>query len=107
MLNDRLRHAVIRKLKRFWSPQQIAGWPKREYANSKSMNVSHETIYRSLYVLVRGALKKELIAYLRQKRMIPRSRYARQPTDKRGQIKDAVSISERPASVEDRAVPGH
>ena len=107
VLNDRLRQAVIRKLKRYWSPQQIAGWLKREYANSKAMNVSHETIYRSLYVQARGALKKELIAYLRQKRMIRRSRYARQPTDKRGQIKDAVSISERPASVEDRAVPGH
>lgn len=107
VLNDGLRQAVIRKLKRYWSPQQIAGWLKREYANSKAMNVSHETIYRSLYVQARGALKKELIAYLRQKRMIRRSRYARQPTDKRGQIKDAVSISERPASVEDRAVPGH
>ncbi|MEM8636095.1 MAG: IS30 family transposase [Pseudomonadota bacterium] len=107
VLNDRLRQAVIRKLKRFWSPQQIAGWLRREYANSKAMNVSHETIYRSLYVQARGALKKELIAYLRQKRIIRRSRYARQPTDKRGQIKGAVSISERPASVEDRAVPGH
>ena len=107
VLNDRLRQAVIRKLKRYWSPQQIAGWLKRAYANSKAMNVSHETIYRSLYVQARGALKKELIAYLRQKRMIRRSRHARQPTDKRGQIKDAVSISERPASVEDRAVPGH
>ena len=107
VLNDRLRQAVIRKLKRYWSPQQIAGWLKREYKNSKAMSVSHETIYRSLYVQARGALKKELIVYLRQKRMIRRSRYARQPTDKRGQIKDAVSISERPASVEDRAVPGH
>ena len=107
VLNDRLRQAVIRKLKHYWSPQQIAGWLKRAYANSKAMNVSHETIYRSLYVQARGALKKELIAYLRQKRIIRRSRYARQPTDKRGQIKGAVSISERPASVEDRAVPGH
>ena len=107
VLNDRLRQAVIRKLKRFWSPQQIAGWLKREYANSEAMNVSHEPVYRSLYVQARGALKIELIAYLRQKRMIRRSRHARQPTDKRGQIKDAVSISERPASVEDRAVPGH
>lgn len=107
MLNERLRQAVIEKLKHYWSPQQIAGWLKREHSNSEAMNVSHETIYRSLYVQARGALKKELIAYLRQKRMIRRSRHARQPTDKRGQIKDAVSISERPASVEDRAVPGH
>ena len=62
VLNDRLRQAVIRKLKHYWSPQQIAGWLKRAYANSKAMNVSHETIYRSLYVQARGALKKELIS---------------------------------------------
>ena len=107
VLSDHLRQAVICKLKRYWSPQQIAGWLKRKHPDREAMNVSHETIYRSLYVQARGALKKELIGYLRQKRMIRRSRYARQPTDKRGQIKDAVSISERPASVEDRAVPGH
>lgn len=107
VLNDRLRQAVVAKLKEYWSPEQIAGWLKRTYPNCEAMHVSHETIYRSLYVQARGALKKELIAYLREKRMIRRSRYSRQPTDKRGQIKDAISISERPASVEDRAVPGH
>ena len=106
-LNGRLRQAVILKLRRHWSPEQIAGWLKWRYPAQEVMQVSHETIYKSLYVQARGALKKELIAYLRSKRMIRRSRHARQPTDKRGQIKDAVSISERPASVEGRAVPGH
>lgn len=71
------------------------------------MHISHETIYKALYVQTRGALKKELIQYLRQKRMIRRSRYAKQKTDKRGQITEAVSISERPAEADDRAVPGH
>ena len=71
------------------------------------MHISHETIYKTLYVQARGALKKELIQYLRQKRVIRRSRYAKQKTDKRGQIKDAISISERPAEADDRAVPGH
>lgn len=107
VLNGRLRQAVIFKLKRHWSPEQIAGWLKRRYPGREAMHVSHETIYKSLYVQARGALKKELIAYLRSKRMMRRSRHARQPTDRRGQIKDAVSISERPALVEDRAVPGH
>lgn len=107
VLNGRLRQAVIFKLKRHWSPQQIAGWLKWRYPAREAMHVSHETIYKSLYVQARGALKKELIAYLRNKRVMRRSRHSRQPTDKRGQIKDAVSISERPASVEDRAVPGH
>ena len=105
--NGRLRQSVIVKLKRFWSPQQIAGWLKREHADNEAMQVSHETIYRSLYVQARGALKKELIHYLRSQRQMRRSRYAKQKSDKRGQIKDAVPISERPASAEDRAVPGH
>ena len=105
--NGRLRQAVIVKLKRYWSPQQIAGWLKREHADNEAMRVSHETIYRSLYVQARGALKKELIHCLRSQRQMRRSRYAKQKSDKRGQIKDAVPISERPASVEDRAVPGH
>ena len=105
--NGRLRQSVIVKLKRFWSPQQIAGWLKREHADNEAMRVSHEAIYRSLYVQARGALKKELIQYLRSQRQMRRSRYAKQKSDKRGQIKDAVPISERPASVEGRAVPGH
>lgn len=105
--NGRLRHAVIIKLKRYWSPQQIAGWLKREHAENEAMRVSHETIYRSLYVQARGALKKELIRHLRSQRQMRRSRYAKHPTDMRGKLPDAVPISERPAAVEDRAVPGH
>lgn len=107
VLNGCLRHAVVLKLKRHWSPEQIAGWLKRKHPHSEADRVSHETIYRSLYVQARGALKKELIQYLRSRRQLRRSRYAKQKTDRRGQIRDAVSIRERPACVEDRAVPGH
>ncbi len=90
-----------------WSPEQIAGWLKREYPQEKHNQVSHETIYRSLFVQARGVLKKELMQYLRSKRTIRRSRHASLKRDGLGQIKDAISISQRPASVEDRAVPGH
>jgi IS30 family transposase len=107
LLNGRLRHAVVLKLKRHWSPEQIAGWLKRKHPHCEANRVSHETIYRSLYVQARGALKKELTRYLRSQRQLRRSRHAKQKTDRRGQIRDAVSISERPALVEDRAVPGH
>jgi IS30 family transposase len=107
VLNRRLRQAVATKLQRHWSPEQIAGWLKRRNPDSMAERVSHETIYRSLYVQARGALKKELVQYLRSQRQLRRSRYAKQKTDRRGQIRDAVPISERPASVEDRAVPGH
>ena len=107
LLKARLRRAVIIKLQRYWSPQQISGWLKRSYPGQEDMQISHETIYKTLYVQARGALKKELIQYLREKRRLRRSRYAKQKTDMRGQIKDAISISERPAEVEDRAVPGH
>jgi len=106
-LNGRLRQAVAVKLQRHWSPEQIAGWLKRKHPCCEANRVSHETIYRSLYVQARGVLKKELIGYLRSKRQLRRSRHAGQNTDRRGQIRDAVSISQRPASVEDRAVPGH
>jgi IS30 family transposase len=102
-----VRQAVATKLQRHWSPEQIAGWLKRRNPDSMAERVSHETIYRSLYVQARGALKKELVQYLRSQRQLRRSRYAKQKTDRRGQIRDAVPISERPASVEDRAVPGH
>ena len=84
--------------------EQIAGWLKRAYPEDEHYQVSHETIYRSLYVQARGVLKKELIRHLRSKR---RMRRPRQAGDKRGQIVDLVSISKRPATVEDRAVPGH
>lgn len=107
LLDARLRRAVIIKLQRYWSPEQIAGWLKRTYPDCEDMHISHETLYKTLYIQARGALKKELIQHLRQKRMIRRSRYGKQKTDNRGQIKDAISISERPAEAEDRAVPGH
>ena len=90
-----------------WSPEQIAGWLKRAHPRDGSYQVSHETIYRSLFVQARGVLKKELLQYLRSKRTIRHSKQARHSGDGRGQITDIVSISERPASVEDRAVPGH
>lgn len=107
VLEARLRKAVIVKLKRHWSPQQIAGWLKRTYPEQEDMHISHETLYKSLYIQARGALKKELLLYLRSQRRVRRSRYGKQKTDTRGQIKGAISISERPAEVKDRAVPGH
>ncbi len=90
-----------------WSPEQIAGWLKRAHPGAGSYRVSHETIYRSLFVQARGVLKKELLQHLRSKRTIRRSKLARRKGVGRGQISDMVSISERPASVDDRAVPGH
>ena len=102
-----LRRVVARKLRLNWSPEQIAGWLKRAHRGEESYQVSHETIYRSLFVQARGVLKKELLQYLRSKRTIRRSKQATQKGGAHGQIKDMISISERPASVEDRAVPGH
>lgn len=104
--NRPLQKIVAAKLKEDWSPQQIAGWLRARYPGSPEMWVSHETIYRSLFVQARGALKKELIGHLRSKRGIRRPRHA---TDGRlgKRIVDAVSIRQRPAEVEDRAVPGH
>jgi IS30 family transposase len=101
-MHDQLRQAVAAKLERNWSPEQIAGWLKRTH--SEACEVSHETIYRSLYVQARGVLKKELLLHLRSRRPIRRSRHA---TQKGRHIVNAVSIRERPASIEDRAVPGH
>jgi IS30 family transposase len=102
-----LRQTVARKLRLHWSPEQIAGWLKRSHSGEEAYHVSHETIYRSLFVQARGVLKKELLLHLRSKRTIRRSRLATGKGDGRGQIKDIISISERPAAVEDRAVPGH
>ena len=102
-----LRRIVARKLRCNWSPEQIAGWLKREYPNDEHHTVSHETIYRSLFVQARGVLKKELQLYLRTHRAIRRSKNASLKRDGTGQIKNMISIRERPASVEDRAVPGH
>jgi IS30 family transposase len=105
--HGQLRQAVVEKLQLNWSPEQIAGWLKRTNPGIRDAQVSHETIYRSLYVQARGVLKKELLQYLRTRRPIRRSRHATQKADQRGRIANAVSISQRPASVEDRAVPGH
>ena len=103
----RLRRVVSSKLQLNWSPEQISGWLRREYPHAENMQVSHETIYRSLFIQARGALKKELVAHLRTRRMMRRSKKASTRDQPRGQIVDAVSISERPAAIEDRAVPGH
>ena len=105
--NRALAHIVAGKLQRQWSPEQVAGWLKRTYPDDTSRQVSHETIYRSLFIQARGALKKELVAHLRRSRVMRRSRHHTQKTDHHGRITDTVSISERPASVEDRALPGH
>ena len=102
-----LRRTVSRKLRRKWSPEQIAGWLKHSFSDEEQHRVSHETIYKSLYTQTRGVLKKELLEHLRAKRTIRRSRHASLKRDGLGQLTNAISISERPASVEDRAVPGH
>ncbi len=105
--HEKLRTIVASKLIQDWSPEQISGWLKMDYPSNESMRVSHETIYRSLFIQARGALKQELVQHLRSKRRIRRSRHARVDGHSRGQIVDAISIRERPAEVEDRAVPGH
>lgn len=102
-----LRLNVAKKLKRLWSPEQIAGWLKQAYPQEEHNRVSHETIYKSLYIQARGVLKKELMQHLRTRRTIRRSKHATMKKSGLGKIKDAISISERPACVEDRAVPGH
>jgi IS30 family transposase len=102
-----LSRMVAAKLRLQWSPQQIAGWLKREHPEDESHQVSHETIYRSLFIQARGALKKELQQHLRSRRAIRRSRQASLKGEGLGKITNTVSIRERPASVEDRAVPGH
>ena len=105
--NRELARLVALKLKKLWSPEQIGGWLKRRYPDDGTFQVSHETIYRSLFIQARGALNKELLQHLRRTRGMRRSRHHTQKTDDHGRIKDTVSIRERPASVEDRAVPGH
>ena len=103
----RLVRTITTKLQREWSPQQIAGWLERLYENEEHKRVSHETIYKSLFIQARGVLKKELLACLRTQRAMRRSKHASLKGKGLGKIVDAVSISERPASAEDRAVPGH
>jgi len=106
-IHEKLQEIVASKLLLDWSPEQISGWLKTQYPHDESLRVSHETIYRSLFIQARGALKKELVGHLRSKRRIRRSQHSRVFRDSRGQIVDAISIRERPAEVEDRAIPGH
>src|SRR6202023_1997149 len=106
-IHVKLQKIVAGKLILDWSPEQISGWLKIQYPEDESMRVSHETIYRSLFIQARGVLKKELIQHLRSKRRIRRSRHSRDRGHHSGQIIDAISIRERPAEVEDRAIPGH
>jgi IS30 family transposase len=106
-VNRKLRDIVASKLVLDWSPEQISGWLKTQYSDDRSMRVSHETIYRSLFIQARGVLKKELMDHLRSKRRMRRSRHASPSGQSRGQIVDAISIRERPAEAEDRAIPGH
>ncbi len=105
--NRSLCQTIARKLQLDWSPEQISGWLKRRHCGEEHNQMSHETIYRSLYVQARGVLKKELMQHLRSKRTIRRSKQATLKRDGLGQITNAIPISERPANVEDRAVPGH
>ena len=102
-----MRKIVANRLVLNWSPEQISGWLETQYPDDEAMRVSHETIYRSLFIQARGVLKKELMEHLRSKRRMRRSRHATVRGKSRGQIVDALSIRERPAEVEDRAVPGH
>jgi IS30 family transposase len=105
--NRELARIVAQKLKRLWSPEQIAGWLKSTYPGDENYQVSHETIYRTLYIQTRGALKKELLQHLRRTRAMRRSRHHTQKTADHGRICHTIPISERPPSAEDRAVPGH
>src|SRR6195952_673132 len=106
-VNRSLQRAVAAKLQDQWSPQQISGWLMAEYLDDETMRVSHETIYKSLFVQARGVLKKELISDLRSRRIMRRGKTSTTQGQTRGQIVDAVSISERPAEIEERAIPGH
>ena len=105
--NKPLSRIVAKKLRSQWSPQQVAGWLKREYPGNEDQQVSHETIYRTLFIQSRGALKKELQQCLRSKRIMRRGKTSSLKGQGLGKIPCAVPIRERPASVEDRAVPGH
>ena len=102
-----LQRLVAKKLQCQWSPQQISGWLKAEHPGDKTMQVSHETIYKSLFIQARGVLKKELLAHLRSRRIMRRGKTSSTGDQTRGQIIDAVSIRDRPAEIEDRAIPGH
>ncbi len=98
---------VAARLAEDWSPEQISGWLKVAYPEREEMRASHETIYRSLFIQARGVLSKELTSHLRRRCTMRRSKKAGTAGQQRGQIRDAVSIRQRPAEAEDRAVPGH
>lgn len=102
---NELRELIKTKLKDYWSPQQISAWLKLTYPDNPKMQVSHETIYKSLYIQSRGLFRKEMKSYLRSRRKTRRAKNHKGGL--RGQIPDMVSISQRPAEVEDRAIPGH
>jgi len=105
--NPTLCKIIAEKMHRGWSPEQIAGWLKRNYPDAQEMNVSHETIYKTLFIQTRGALKKELQQYLRSRRTVRKSRTTSLKGKGLGSIPNAVPISERPSTVADRAIPGH
>ena len=105
--NPQLRELVAQKLREDWSPEQISGWLDQRGDRRDGVYVSHETIYRSLFIQARSVLKKELTAHLRRRRTMRRSKQASTDGQRRGQIREAVSISDRPAEAEDRAIPGH
>lgn len=105
--HERLRRIVAEQLSQDWSPEQIAGWLKQSYPDDESMHVSHETIYRSLFIQSRGVLKKEFLKHLRSGRVMRQSRHHNTKGLTRGQIIEGVSIRERPTEIEDRAIPGH
>lgn len=106
-INEDLRDLIAEKLQEQWSPQQISGWLRAAYPEEMAMQVSHETIYKSLFIQARGVLKKELLKHLRSRRIMRRGKTASTSGQTRGQIIDAISIRDRPAEIEDRAVPGH
>lgn len=106
-INSKLRNHVTEKLKADWSPEQIAGELPLSHPEDESMRISHETIYKTIFIQARGALEKELRAHLRSKRKLRKSRGSKPKEPKQGQITDAVSIRQRPAEAEDRSVPGH
>ena len=106
-MHGQLRQAVVRKLELNWSPEQIAGWLKRAYPETEAWRVSHETIYRSLYLQTRGVLHRELVARLRSKRTMRRGKRSSTDGQRRGQIIDAVSIRDRLSEIDTRATPGH
>ena len=106
-VNPKLRYLVAGKLAADWSPEQISGWLKQQFPTDPGLHVSHETLYRTLFLQARGVLRKELIAHLRTTQRLRRPNGVARSTGLRGHIVDAVSIRERPAEAQDRAVPGH